>query len=56
MMKKYFVLHEEVIYVFLENYHIPTIEKLSFHLAHVRIIVSMEFGNLRNDCFHDNSS
>ena len=43
------VLHEKVIHVFHEKYYIPKIEKLSFHLAHVRILCSMEFGNTRND-------
>ena len=48
-----FVPHEEVID---EKYYIPTIEKVSFHLGHVRILGSMEYGNTRNDCFHDNAS
>ena len=49
MAKKCFVLHEEVIDVFHEFFYIPTIEKLSFHLAHVRIIGSMECGKTIND-------
>ena len=55
MAKKYFVLHEEVIDVVHTNIYIPTIEKLSFNLVHVRIIGSMECGKTRND-FHDNAS
>ena len=55
MVKISFVIHEEVIDVINEKINITTIEKLSFHIAHVRIIGSMEFGNTRNDCFHDNS-
>ena len=42
IVNKCFVLHEEVIYVFREFFYIPTIEKLSFHMAHVSIIGSME--------------
>ena len=38
MVKKCYVLHEEVIDVFHEKFYIPKIEKLSFHIAHVRII------------------
>ena len=55
MVKKYFVLHEEVIDVFCEKIYIPTIEKLSFHLAHVRIIGSIECGKTINDYFRDNA-
>ena len=36
--------------------YITTIEKLSFNLAHVRIIGSMECGKTINDCYHDNAS
>ena len=56
MLKKYCVLHKEVIYVFHKNLYIPTIEKLSFHRARVRILGSMEFGKIINNCFHDNAS
>ena len=42
-----FVLHEEVIDVFHEKNYIPTIEKLSFNLACVRILGSMECGRTR---------
>ena len=38
------VLHEEVIYVFHEKNYIPTIEKRSFNLVHVRILGSVECG------------
>ena len=55
MAKKCVVLHEEVIDVFYEKYYIPTIEILSFNLAHVRILGSMEFGKTRNDYFHGNA-
>ena len=48
-MKKCFVLHEEVIDVFIGNFYIPTIEKLSFRLARVRILGLMECGKTRND-------
>ena len=51
MMKNFF-LHEEVIDVFHKYFYIPTIEKMSFHLAHVRIITSMECGKTRNDFFN----
>ena len=37
-------------------FYIPTIEKLSFHLARVRIIGSMECGKTINDCFRANAS
>ena len=55
MAKKCFVLHEEVIDFFHRFLFIPTIEKLSFHLYHVRILDSMECGRKRYDCFLDNS-
>ena len=48
-MKKCFVLHKEVIDVFIGNFYIPTIEKLSFRLARVSILDSMEFGQTRNN-------
>ena len=56
MGKKWFVLHEEVIDIFHENFHIPKIEKRSFHLSRIKIIGSMEDGKTRNDCFHANVS
>ena len=56
MLKKCLVLHEEVIDVFHEKYDIPKIEKLSFHIACVRFLGSMEFEKTRNDCFHANAS
>ena len=56
MVNKCFVIHEEVIDVFYDKFYIPTIEKLSFNLFHVRIIGSMEYDNTRNDCYHDNAS
>ena len=43
MANNFFVLHKEVVDVFNNKFYIPTIEKLSFHIAHVRIIGSMEF-------------
>ena len=55
MVKKCCVLHEKVIDVFNEKYYITTIEKLSFHIAHVKIICSMKFGNNINYCFHVNA-
>ena len=55
MVKKCIFLHEEAIYIFHGRYYIPTIEKLVFNLAHIRILGSMEFGKTRNDCFHDNA-
>ena len=54
MVNKCFVVHEKVIDVFHENFYIPTIEKLSFHLDHVRILGSMECGKTRNYCFYWN--
>ena len=56
MAKKCFVLHEEVIYVFYEIFYIPFNKKLSFNIAHVRIIGSMEIGKNRNNCFYGNAS
>ena len=56
MANKCFVLHEEITDALNGKYYIPTIAKLSFHLAHVRIIGSMECGKNRNDCFHANAS
>ena len=53
MAKKCFVIHEEVIDIFHDKMYIPTIEKLSFHIAHVRIIGSMEYGNTINYFSHD---
>ena len=49
MVKKYFALHKKVIDVFHDFFYIPTIEKLSFLLAHVRIIGSMEYGKTRKN-------
>ena len=56
MAKKCLVLHEEVIDVFHEKYYIPAIEKLSFNLAHVRLIGSMECGKTRNIFFRPNAN
>ena len=47
MVKNYFVIRDEVIDIFRENHYIPTIEKLSFCPAHVRIVGSMECGKTR---------
>ena len=55
MVKKHFVIHEEVIDVFHEKSYIPKIEKLSFYLTHVKILGSMEYGNTRYDYFRDNA-
>ena len=41
---------------FYDKFYITTIEKLSFHLDHVMIIISIYRGKTRNDCFHDNAS
>ena len=54
MVKKCFVLHEESIAVFHERNYIPTIEKMSLHISHVRTFGSMEFWKTRNYCFCDN--
>ena len=54
-VKKCFVLHEEFINVFHEEYFIPTIEKLSFHLAHIRSIGAMECRKTRNKFFYVNA-
>ena len=56
MVKKCFVLHEEFIDLFHDTFYIPTIEKMSFHIAHVSNFGSMESGKTRNICFHDNAS
>ena len=50
VVKKYFVLHEEVIDFFHDKIYIPTIEKLSFDLDHARILGSMERGKTRIYC------
>ena len=56
MVKKFFVIREEVIYAFHEKHYIPTIEKLSYHLVHVIILGSMEYFKTINDFFHANAS
>ena len=56
MVKKCFVIHEEVIDVFHEKIYIPTIEQLSFNIFCVSIIGSMEYGKNRNYCFRENAS
>ena len=48
-------LHKEVIDVFHENFYNTTIQKLAFHISHVRIIGSTEWGNTGNYCFQDNA-
>ena len=55
MAKKRFVINEEEIDVFHNIFYIPKIEKLSFHISHVRIIGSMECGKTRNEYFHESS-
>ena len=55
MVKNCFVLHEEAMNFFHEEYYILTIEFFSSHLAHVRILGSMECGKTRNYCFHANA-
>ena len=55
MVKKCSALHEEVIYVFMIFVYTRTIEKLSFHLSHVRILGSTECWKTRNDFPHDNT-
>ena len=55
MVKKCFVLHEEVINLFHNKFRIPTIEKLPFHLACVRIIGSMDCGKTGNMFLHGNA-
>ena len=52
-MKKPFVIHEGDIDGFHDIVYIPTIEKLSFHISHVRIIGSMECRKTRNEYFHE---
>ena len=52
MVNNYCVLCEEVIDVFHNKFYIPTIEKLSFRLAHVRVLGSMGYGRTRNHCLH----
>ena len=48
MAKKCFVLYDEVIDVFHEKIYIITIEKVSFHIANVSIVGSMECVKTRN--------
>ena len=48
IMVTIFFLHKEVIDVFHEKNYTTTIEKLSFHMAHVRIIGPVECGKTRN--------
>ena len=48
-------IHEGVIDVFREKNYIPAIEKLSFHISHVMIIGSMEYGKTKNDCYQSNA-
>ena len=43
----FFTLHEELIESFHSKFYIHAVEKLSFHIAHVRIIGSLECGNTR---------
>ena len=54
MVDNVFVLHEVIIDVFHEKICIPKIEKLSFNIAHVRIIGPVECDKTINDSFHDN--
>ena len=56
MVNNVFVIHEEVIDFFHEEYNIHTIEILSFNLSRIRSLGSMEYGKNRNDCLHDNAS
>ena len=53
MVKKHFLINEEKIDVFHNIFYIPTIEKLSFHISHVRIIGSMECRKTRNEYHHE---
>ena len=55
MLKNVFVLRGEVVDCFHENDYILTKEKFLFHLAHVRILGSIECGKTINDCFRDNA-
>ena len=50
MVNKCFVLHEEILDVSHEYFNTPTIEKKLFHIAHIRILGSMECGKTINDC------
>ena len=54
MENKIFVLHEEVIDLFHRIKKIQN-RKISFHLAHVRILGSMECVKIRKVFFHDNA-
>ena len=55
IVKKYFSFMRKL-YMSFMIFLVPTIEKLSFHLSHVRILGSMEWGKNRNYCFRDNAS
>ena len=46
-VKRFFVLHEEVIDYFNRYVFIPTIEEFSFNLSHVIFLGSMECGDTR---------
>ena len=47
-----FLLTRKLSMSFMKLFHIPTIEKLSFHIAHVRILGLMEYRKTRNDFFN----
>ena len=53
MLKKRFVLYEGFIDVYHNN-KIAAIEKLSYHIARVRIIGSTEYVSTRNYSFLEN--
>ena len=54
MLKKRFVLYEGFIDVYHNN-KIDAIEKLSYHIARVRILGSIEYVTTRNYYFLENS-
>ena len=53
MARKSCVIHEEYIDVFHKIFYIPTLEKWSFHISHVRNIGSMECRKTRNQYFQE---
>ena len=56
MAKHFWFFTRELLMSFLKYIYIPTTEKLSFHIAHVRILGSIKSGKTRNDFFHNTAS
>ena len=54
MVKKCFVIQEEVIYLFCENFTFPQYKYCRFIYLILELLVFMEFGKTRNDFFRYN--